>query len=319
MEPFSCSMCFSAFQKALKSPIGQAFLTLHNSYESTPPDSINILKSLDLLKAGDFSSPNEWISDVKTRVASCVRYFGSDSEYAVVISTLLQLIEENSRFLLRLQPHEFSSSLSNLVRQLRSFAEAAPDDSQAFKAYVAVPEPAQEPALPSERSEPSVVIQPPDTIDRFELRSLIQRLRTDDDVRHVAMLVRKNEPSYAAAKGKVEADVKAWSAQTVRIVYEYVKDHAVPAAPKPTPVAINPALIPRMRSTPIPASMLNSPLIKAVEIPPAANQLMMKIISTTASIAATSPFLATSPTANKTQITFGKSESPKAEAPPPPK
>ena len=316
MEPFSCSMCFSAFQKALKSPIGQAFLTLHNSYDPTPPDSINILKSLDLLKAGNFSSPNEWISDVKTRVDSCIRYFGSDSEYAVVISTLLQLIEEKSRFLLHSQPHQFRSSLSNLVNQLKSFAEAAPDDSQAFKAYVAVPEPV-EGTLPSERSEPSVVIAPPDTIDRFELRSLIQRLRTDDDVRHVAMLVQKNEPSYAAAKGKVEADVKAWSAQTVRIVYEYVKDHAVPAAPKPTPVAINPALIPRMRSTPIPASMLNSPLIKAVEIPPAANQLMMKMISTTASIAATSPFLATSPTANKTQITFAKSESPKTEAPPP--
>lgn len=303
MEPFSRSMCFNAFQKAIKSPIGQAFLTLHNSYDPPLQDSINIMKSLDRLKSGDFSSPFEWVSDVKDRVSAGIRYFGSDSEYAIVISTLLQIIEE--QFSLQLKPSQFTTSLTTLISNIRHFCEGAPNDCSSFKAFVAVPEPP-----PAPQPEHGVVIAPPDTIDRFELRSLIQRLPRDEDVRHVALLVRRHEPTLAAITGKVDVDMKLWSPRTARVVYEYVKTRAMPAVPKPAPVAINPALIPRMRSTPIPASMLNSPLLKAVEIPTAANQLVMKMISTTASIAATSPFLATSPTAGKTQIKFGPSEQP---------
>ena len=315
MEPFLSSSCFNAFQKAMKSPIGQAYFSSFTKLDPTPPDSVNLLKSVERLKKGEFASPKEWISDVSSRVKAAVRYFGSDSEFSIVLSTLYQMIEDDTKFLNQ-KVGKYSTILKSFHLKLKEFAEKSPDDVESFKSFVETKDSVD---VPSETTAPSAQS---DNIDRLELRGMIQRLPTDEDVRHVGELIGKYEPLGTPTKGTVEYNIKEWSAFTVKTVYDYVKDRAIPVAPhvRTTTTPINPALIPRMRSTPLPPSILNGTLkplqlktadgeSKVLMLSPAAkaaNQLMMKMISSQAQLAATSPFLAISPTANKSHITFVK-------------
>lgn len=302
------SMCFTAFQKAIKSPIGAAIEHIFANEESPPPDDVNILLCQNNLKQNLYKSPEEWFAAVTAISNNAIRHYGEKSEIGLAISTIYLMIGDNCRFMNSSDSEKYSGALSTLTDSLRAFADQAPDNSDSFQVFSAVPE---NPADPDLRADPCAYTAAAASVDKLELKAMVQSLRTDEEMRHVADLISRFEPNFGPAKGIVDYDLEKCSPYTLQRIHSYVRGRVAPPPPRPVQSPINPAMIPRMKSTPIPPSILNSAMqpikiktpdgeSKMVILSAAAkNQLVMKMMTSAASLAVTSPFLA-SPTIQKT-------------------
>lgn len=273
-----CATCVVFFQNALKSPIGEAISSYINLFDPPLHDHYNILSVFDKLKHNEYASPEELLNSLSTVVDQSIRFFGFDSEISISLLALKQKIDLSIKPLLKGHQKIWEDSKNTLLNSLVSFCHQIPNDERSFRDFVNPEnivrlEPYVEPAKPS-----MLTIQT-DKIDHNELKVLIQTLPKDEDNQFVRNIISHYEPEYAKSAGIVQIELKTLQPHTLRLLNDYAVKHA-PPIPKPslssmnsprgiflsptssTQPRVNPASIPRMKSTPIPLSPDSKGILK---------------------------------------------------------
>jgi hypothetical protein len=107
---------------------------------------------------------------------NAIRYFGKDSELAIAILTVRQMIVDSTRSLFPDRSPKLAA-ITNLCQFLASFVPTVPDDQNSDEDLIA----AQSVQF---QFRVSIPIRPSqfDPIDLIELKSMILRLPTDEDL-----------------------------------------------------------------------------------------------------------------------------------------
>jgi hypothetical protein len=287
-----------AFQKALTTPIGESFTSAFSFLNPTPPDELNILVCLDLLFSNCYPSPREWLDDLFGRATKAVRHFGEDSDLSIAILTIHQLTTDNIQPLFPSDGSTWRTALSNLSQSLTSAVSELPDDMESWKV-------SSDNRLSVSRAGPPK--RPPieyAKIDPAELKSMILRLPSDEDVRHVGNLIARYQPEYSHSEGIVDFDLKICHPYTLHLVHEFVKAKCPPISiPRPL---FGVSQIPRVKSTPLPPAILGRGLsigdIGDAKLAQA--RLIALSLADPASIAATTSFFAMQSPVRQRSVTF---------------
>jgi hypothetical protein len=286
MEDSVCFACIQAFQKALASPVGEVFASIFDNLSPTPDDSVNVFKVLDRLMANSYASPTDWMNDLTITTNNAIRYFGEGCELSIAILTIRQRIRSLSKAVFVHDCGTSSSAILKLNSFLSSFVASVPDDIDAYRDFA------------SSEGQPSscpAAVKPPqasqfEPIDPAELKSMIHRLPTDEDLVRVGRLIARYQSEYSNPSGVVDLDLKQCQQSTLHRVYEYVRPKVPPLPPKPE---IHTAPLPR-RTSPLPQSILNHQL--QIPAAPELTDAFMGSLSPAAILAMatlrTSPFLA---------------------------
>lgn len=268
MDTPLCSLCVVYFQRALNSPVGEAVSSYIKLFDPPLVDEYNIFSILDKLRKNLYSTPEEWLGDLDKNVEQSLRFFGIDSEISIAIRSIQYNIRESTKHLLKGNNENWMKSRQKFLSSLESYLISIPNNEVSFRNFIEQPStpiiPNQTPFIPS-----PLTIQN-EKIDFIELKALIQNLPTDEDDKYLRDIISHYEPEYANASGTVPCDIRRFNPLTLHLIKGYAKKHALPL-PRPIPTAttlsnltdlisnssltpqkINPASIPRMKSTPLP-------------------------------------------------------------------
>jgi hypothetical protein len=252
MEDSVCFACVHAFQKALASPVGEVFASIFDSLSPAPDDSVNIFKVLDRLIANSYPSPTDWMDDLTATTNNAMRYFGEGSEVSIAILTIRQQICNLSKPVFADDCGSSWSAIHKLSTFLSSFVATVPDDIDSYRDFVSPEAPPLSCPTVAKPSQPSQF----EPIDPAELKSMIHRLPTDEDLVRVGKLIARYQPEYSNPSGVVDLDLKQCHPYTLHLVYEYVRPKVPALPPKPE---IHTAPLPR-RTSPLPQTILNRQL-----------------------------------------------------------
>ncbi|KAK8893249.1 hypothetical protein M9Y10_021666 [Tritrichomonas musculus] len=271
MDTPLCSLCCIYFQRALNSPVGEAVSSYIRLFNPPLIDQYNLLSIYDKLKKNSYSSPEEWLNDLDKNIEQSLRFFGIDSEMSIALLSIQQNIRESTRHLLCGNNENWYKSRQKMISSLESYLSNMPNNEVSFRQFV--DQPLEQAPMVAKPFIPSALTIQNEKIDLNELKVRIQSLPTDEDHQNVMKIVSHYEPEYANASGITQCDLRHCQPYTLHLLKEYVKKHA-PPLPKPLPSAaalsslsdlistssltpqkmINPAAIPRMKSTPLPPS-----------------------------------------------------------------
>jgi hypothetical protein len=252
MEDSVCFACIQAFEKALSSPVGEVFTSIFNGLSPTPDDSVNVFKVLNRLIANSYTCPTDWMNDLMITTNNAIRYFGEGSEMSVAILTICQQICNRSRPVFADDCGTSYSAILKLKSFLSSFVPSVPDDVDSYRDFVS---PEAPPSICPALAKPPQASQF-EPIDPAELKSMIHRLPTDEDLVRVGNLIARYQPEYSNPSGVVDLDLRQCQLYTLRLVYDYVRPKVPALPPKPK---IHTAPLPR-RTSPLPQAILNRQL-----------------------------------------------------------
>jgi hypothetical protein len=303
MNDSLCFLCVQAFQEALNTPIGQSFTSAFSSFNPALPDDLNILVCLDRLFSNPYSSPRDFLDDLSEQTAKVVRHFGQESDLAIAILTVHQLTEDNLRPVFPSDGSTWRAALLELSQSLSSAISQIPDEMKSWR----VP-PARR--LNVSRADPpkSAPIKYP-KVDLAELKSMILRLPSDEDVRHVGQIISRHQPEYSHSEGVVNFDLKICEPYTLHLVHEFVKTRCPPISPHQPLFGV--AQLPRVKSTTLPPTVLGSPMPvgDVGDATLAQARLLALSLADPAAIAAaatTSPFFAVQSPVRQRSVTFAE-------------
>jgi hypothetical protein len=241
MDRQLCCHCLNAFQNALKTPMGEAFSHVFRSLRPQPDDSMDLFRVYSDLSENLYSCPAEWIADVTAATTAAVRHFGPDSDLSLAILTVSQLISDFAQPLLPTSEDSWSAALVKFSDSLASVAAGLSQEPDASRPDSSPRR--HRPPAPSPTPEQSVF----DAVNLIELKSMVLRLPSDEDIQYVGRLIARHQPQYSTLRGAVEFDLKNCQPYTLQLVYDYVRSKGI----SPTQRAQPPDL-PRLGSAPLP-------------------------------------------------------------------
>lgn len=271
MDTPLCSLCVVYFQRALNSPVGEAVSSFIRLFDPPLNDEYNILSIFEKLRKNLYSKPEEWLSDLDKNVEQSLRFFGVDSEISIAIQSIQHNLHESTKHLLKGNNENWLNSRQKFLSSLDTFLSSLPNNEVSFRDFVEQSSPA---VIPNQKPFiPSPLTLQNEKIDFNELKALYQNLPTDEDYQYLSDVISRYEPEYAKASGIVPCDLRNLNQLTLHLMMAYAKKHALPL-PRPLQSAtalsnltdlisnssltpqklINPASIPRMKSTPLPPS-----------------------------------------------------------------
>lgn len=230
MDIASLSLCLDVFDDVMHSPLGRAvecFLTNHKI-----PISLGTLRQK--LSQGEYPTVTAYFSDIDSTVQQSVRFFSPDSDVAIALFTLQQIIRERTERRLSPGSRDFKASLTEFTRKISEFTRRAPDTKARFKDFTRV-------RVPEEAEEEYPVESGPDVsdIDLHRLKAVLQRLPRDEDEREVFSILSRYEPDLVTRKDHVDVDLRKLYPETLVMVRDAVEgkvelpDHvSTPATPQ---------------------------------------------------------------------------------------
>ena len=229
MDRAHLALCLGAFDRATHSPIGKAYentFAQHFSSEGSPPGLSRIREKL---LDGDYPAISDYFKDLEDTVNALIRFLSPENELSVALSTVHEMILENSRtFSGRLQSN-YITSLSTLTQSVKDFARRAPNTRDKFREFGR--------QIPRrERSDDKGPPPKPNIshIDVHQLKLMIQRLTKDEDERELVSLIVRYEPHFVHTVGTFEIDLKKLHPETLVRVWNYmIKKVPIPGKESP--------------------------------------------------------------------------------------
>jgi hypothetical protein len=259
MEPVLCSQCLDAFDRALNSPIGQAFQSQFSyNFPSVDP-SLDILAVRQTLLDRRYSSVSDYFTALDAAVNNCARFLGPETDLSLALLSVFRQIHRYSTALSPGDDAAWRSGLSSFAADVSSFISDVPDCRDDFREWTRPPPPAQVPR------EMQFVATPPNTshIDMYQLKAMLHRLTSDEDHQEVVSIIQRYEPEFAAASGTVELDIKKCRPDTLVRLYDFAVKRAPPPPPKQDTPLKRTASMPMVSSGPRlqkPHVMFNAPV-----------------------------------------------------------
>lgn len=213
MEPILNVKCMNIYEKALKSPVGTGIIEFYSKLKQEETFYEKIKKNLEL---NIYSCPNDWLNDIRDVYMSEARDVGYGSEISLFILTLLQIIEEKSKYLINDKPN---LDYESLINELKDFTKTLPNNEEEFQKILNEEVPnieVQHYKDKSEKQNNEFLISPTDVY------SEVMTLKTDEDMHNVISILSKYEINYTNLNKVFEIDLKNCSQSTLKMIHNYI-------------------------------------------------------------------------------------------------
>ena len=212
MDPIILSKCSNLYEKIMSSPLGQGITNHYYMFNGVP----FFQQIRNKLEDNSYSSPSEWIEDVRTSFNMEARNLGTESEVSLLILTLLQMINEEAEPLLPKEPKNTNNELQEIIKSLKDLAQDLPNNITEFKAMLNM----KEGAIPAIKKQ-----KEPEEVEKFDPNDIsqeISQLKSDDDLQNIADILTKYETNYTHQKGVIEIDLSLCSPTTLKLIHNYI-------------------------------------------------------------------------------------------------
>lgn len=268
MESSLCLQCLQIFNQNLRSPLGKSIMSYFVSRSF--PDEINFLNIKTMLENNNYQSPSDWLDSMNEFCQKIISFYGADSEITLAVLTFEQNVQKMAQPLMGGSMSEWKSNVSDFLLKLDKFVERAPNDLDEYMKFTEEKEPLdeeKEQLTDDKLKETNVNVdenknmneKEKKAVDINELKEMIQRIDNDKDMQNIAKIVSHYESEFRKVSGMIDCDLRKLNENTQKMLYDYVSKR-VP------PIKITSDTIPRMKSTPLPQSLLTETITSALNL-----------------------------------------------------
>lgn len=220
MNDILATKCSTVFESVITSPLGE--ILIESLSQNCPLSNYAncILEVRDWLEDGKYSSPGEFVDDVRRRCYDIARDLGSGSDMSLSLLTILQLIEEGIEPLLQEQRTPDMAELDKMIGELKELAKEMPNDLSAFRVQLA----AKGETLPSypycfgRQNE----FDSKEDLDVAEIYQGITSLENDKDLEKIVDIISRYETSYSHTNDIINIDLNRCHPYTLRLIQKYI-------------------------------------------------------------------------------------------------
>ena len=221
MNSISQTKCALIFDKAISTPLGTEVINFFLKEAPGINDSSFILNIRDKLDLNEYSSPQDFLNDVKAKFSAKARDFNSESDISLSLLTILQDITERFEEYFPAKEKKLNvDNFNKIFAEFKHFGEHCPDDRESFISfYKSAMEAAKIPPRASDFKDMKVIEE---HYNIKELYDNIMKLETDKDREKVVDIIISHEPDYLHFNNMIEIDLTKCASYTLKLIKQFV-------------------------------------------------------------------------------------------------